>query len=269
MQMAPVEFITFLQGLSANIVSYLNGLAPEWVWLLQLVFCGASILILFRFFGKVGLYVYIAIALIGANIQVIKLTQFGFFPEPIALGTILFITTYLCTDILSEHYGYDAAKRGVWIGFFVQIVFLGIIFITLGFQPLTPEQAGIANQWAVGKHEDIQSIFMHQFSLYIAGYTAYLISQHLDVWLYNFLKWATHEKYLWVRNNASTMISSFIDNAIFSILAWKILSPHPMSWHTVIFSYILGVYIIRFFVALFDTPFIYLARYAKPKNEDI
>ena len=64
-------------------------------------------------FGEIGLYIYSAIAIIVANIQVLKLVKFSFFSEPIALGTVLFASTFLCTDILAEYYGAKKARINV------------------------------------------------------------------------------------------------------------------------------------------------------------
>ena len=60
------------------------------------------------------------------------------------------------------------------------------------------------------------------------------------------------------------MISSLIDNTIFSLFAWIILNPEPLNFNTVIFTFILGTYFLRVFIALIDTPFIYLARFFLP-----
>ena len=57
------------------------------------------------------MYIYTVIAVIGANIQVLKIVDFPFFSNPIALGTILFASTFLTTDILTEYYGSKFAKK--------------------------------------------------------------------------------------------------------------------------------------------------------------
>ena len=82
-----------------------------------LIFCFTSILILLKLFGKVGIYLYTAIAVIAANIQILKIVKFSFLDEPVALGTILFASTFLCTDILAEYYGVKKARKNVLIGF--------------------------------------------------------------------------------------------------------------------------------------------------------
>jgi len=65
----------------------------------MLLFCFSSILLFLKLFGYVGLYVYSALAVIIGNIQVLKTVDFFYSPEPVALGTVLFASTFLCTDI--------------------------------------------------------------------------------------------------------------------------------------------------------------------------
>ena len=94
-----------------------NSFAPIYTWIVFLLFCFFSVLIFLKLFGEVGLYVYSVIAIIAANIQVLKLVKFSFFSEPIALGTVLFASTFLCTDILAEYYGTKKARINVLIRF--------------------------------------------------------------------------------------------------------------------------------------------------------
>ena len=100
-----------------SLIGAMNAMPPAMVWVVMLAACFCAVLVMLRLFGEAGLYVYIAVAVIGANVQVLKAVQFGIYAEPVALGTILFSTTYLCTDILAEHYGAGSARRGVMIGF--------------------------------------------------------------------------------------------------------------------------------------------------------
>ena len=95
---------------------------------------------------------------------------------------------------------------------------------------------------------------------------AYLFSQYFDVWFFKTIADLTNKRFLWLRNNLSTMASSLIDNTIFSVLAWIVLNPKPLTFDEVLFKYIIGTYILRVFIALIDTPFIYLAKYFLPSN---
>ena len=93
----------FLLNFEGFVIKF-NNTPIEFTWFLFLIIVFISILIFLKFFGEVGLYVYTSIAVIAANIQVLKIVKFSFFAEPIALGTILFASIFLCTDILAEYY---------------------------------------------------------------------------------------------------------------------------------------------------------------------
>ncbi|SVC77236.1 uncharacterized protein METZ01_LOCUS330090 [marine metagenome] len=80
-------------------------------WLVFLMFCLCVILLLLKLFGEAGMYIYTVIAVIGANIQVLKIVDFPFFSNLVALGTILFSSIFLTTDILTEYYGAKLAKK--------------------------------------------------------------------------------------------------------------------------------------------------------------
>ena len=101
---------------------------------------------------------------------------------------------------------------------------------------------------------------------FIASMIAYLISQYFDVWIYSTIKNLTMNRFLWLRNNLSTILSSLIDNTVFSILAWIILNPNPETFYNVIMIYILGTYILRIFIAFIDTPFMYLSKIFLPRK---
>lgn len=255
----------------------LQGLAPELLWLFELLFAFASVLVMHRLFGLYGLYTYIVVAVIGANVEVLKVVKFGVFPSPVAMGTVLFASTYLATDILAERYGKKTAQRGVWLGFGALLMFNVFMLLNLGFTPLTQAYvdsltaAGAADnyEWALPYQGHLEAIFLPGPGLFLAGMCAYLASQFHDVWLFELLRLKTGGKYLWLRNNLSTWISAFIDSVIFSVLAWRVFSSPPVPWEAVIFTYILGTYWLRVGIAVLDTPFVYLAKMWAPKDETV
>ena len=114
----------FLVGLTqffflnfSGFVNTLNLTPILLTWFIFLIFCFLAILIFLKLFGEVGIYVYTSIAIIAANIQVLKIVDFPFFNNPIALGTILFSSTFFATDILAEYYGTKYARKNILIGF--------------------------------------------------------------------------------------------------------------------------------------------------------
>ena len=264
---------TLISSIPQNIINLISNQNTEVVWFVMLMLCFISILVFLRLFGYVGLYVYSAIAIIVANIQVLKQANFNYFssinekiipfyePGPIALGTILFASTFLCTDILSEYYGKEKAKKNVLIGFCSFFLMTILMLVTIGIQPAQDE-------WVSMVQESLTILFTPMTSIFVASMIAYLISQYFDIWFFSYLKTVSSNKLLWLRNNVSTAVSSLIDNTIFSIFAWIILNPNPFPLSDVIMTFILGVYLLRVFIALLDTPFIYLAKYFIPKEKN-
>ena len=245
-------------GLFVDFTFFLNSIQTEVIWLILLIFSFSSILVFLKFFGYVGIYIYSSIAVIIANIQVLKTVDFFYSPEPVALGTILFASTFLCTDILSEYFDKKKAKKNILIGF-VSFLFVTILMLfTIGFKPAEEDFI----------QESIVNIFTPMPRFFIASMIAFIVSQYFDVWFYNFLKKYTKNKNLWLRNNLSTVTSSLIDNSVFSLLAWIVLNPNPETFYNVIMIYIFGTYLLRIFIAFLDTPFLYLAKLLILKNSN-
>lgn len=249
------------------LLNYLHTWPPEVIWVILLVFTFGAILAMLRLFGASGLYIYISIAIIAANIQVLKAVKFSVFDQPVALGTILFATTYICTDILNEFYGRKAARKSIYIGFMAMFLMTAFMLLTLGFRPLNPQEAVNGMEWALESHNHIAGVFLSSPAMLLAGMIAYLCSQLNDVWLYSFFKKLTKGKYIWFRNNAAAAISAFIDDVVFSVLAWVVFADEPLATGVLWGTYILGTYALRLVVAIIDTPVIYLARYCKYKKK--
>tara|TARA_R100000027_G_scaffold42073_3_gene31412 strand:+ start:4540 stop:5304 length:765 start_codon:yes stop_codon:yes gene_type:complete len=242
-----------------ELLEQLQALPPEFIWISLLLTAFAVILALHRWFGPAGLYVYMAVAIIGGNLHVLKLTQFSVFPDPVALGTILFSTTFLCTDILTEYHGAAAARKGVILGFVGLVLFDLFLFAAIAFRPLDPSEGELGAS-AAAMQNHLEAIFLPAPGILIASLAAYLISQFNDIWVFSRLRTVTKGKHLWLRNNLSTWFSALVDSIVFSVLAFVVFAPEPVSWKPLIFTYILGTYGLRVLVAVLDSPVVYLAR---------
>lgn len=245
-QQLTFPIIVLLQQFSSELVSWLTFLC-----------CVVFILSSMRFFGLVGLYAYNVLATITANIQVLKLAEFGFSPEPVALGTVIFATVFLVSDIITEHYGKKAAEKGVWLSFAMQVFMVIFMLLTIGHHPLPGDKAHIA----------IETLFLPSPRLLIASLTAFVLSQFFEIQIFYRLQKATSNKMLWLRTNVSSIIAALLDNIIFSTIAWMILAPTPVTLKSLIFTYILGTYLARVIVSLMSTPIIYLSYKCLPKND--
>lgn len=232
-------------------ISWLQHLPPEALTVLLLLSCGLIILVMMRLYGAVGLMVYSSVAVIVANLQVQTATKYSFFHEPVALGTIVFSSVFIVSGILTEYYGKDKARQAVWLSFIAMIVTTFFMLVTVGFKP--------ANGFS-SAHKAMCVLFLPAPALIAASLIAYAAGQLNDIWIFASLSRLTRGKYLWFRSFVATLIGAFLDNLIFSVLAWMVFSAHPLSWKTVFFTYVLGTYFFRVLAAIAGIPFIYLAR---------
>lgn len=222
-----------------------------------------SLFLLQRLFGKEGLFVFIVLAVIIANIQSLKVIQLSFFDYPIAMGSILFTTTLLATDILSEYYGKKETEKAIWLGFFGLLMVSTIMLLTLGSKVISVEPGSTLYRY-VETHDAMTLLFTPSPALMLASLIAYLISQYTDMWVFLWLKKRSNSRFLSIRTFFATLLATLIDNCIFSFLAWRIFYPLEIDFETFFYAYILGALGIRVFVNVLNTPFIY---YIRKKNQ--
>ncbi len=229
----------------------------ELLWILFMIVHFIAIILVYRFFGKNGLYAWMAVAIILANIQVMK--TISIFGLVVALGNVVYGTTFLATDILNENHGKKDARKAVWIGFFTLIAATIIMQICLKF---VPHSSDFSN-------EALQTIFSMLPRITIASLTAYIISQLHDVWAFDFWKKLFKGKHLWIRNNLSTMSSQLLDNVIFTWIAFIGFGGlfgwgQVFEWSIIIQIFLVS-YVMKWVVAVFDTPFLYISKLIKKK----
>jgi uncharacterized integral membrane protein (TIGR00697 family) len=214
-----------------------------WFWFLFLFIDLSLAVLMYRLWGKKGLYIIIAASIIVANIQVVKTVQL--FGLVATLGNILYGSLFFATDVLSEVYGKKSARRGVWLGFCAMILMTIWMQLALRFVPDASDFA----------HGSLETIFGLMPRIAAGSLIAYLLSQHHDVFAFHYWKGKTKGKYLWLRNCASTAVSQAIDSVVFCAIAFI----GVFTW-SVLFEILLTTYFLKFLVMLFDTPFIYWAR---------
>lgn len=251
------------------LIHYLQSLPAEAVSFILLLVCVISILFLLKFFAEYGLYIYSVVAVLASNIQVLQGVQFAFSTEPVAMGTILFSTTYLCSDILTEHFGQNSAKRGIWYCFIAQLLMTLFMMIAVGHPPIAiSEMANNANgtEQMLIAEKAIAFLFTPSPRLLFASLLAFAISQFSDIAIFQAFKKITRQKYLWFRTLASTILSALIDTVLFSLFAFVMLAPNPIGFKTLIFTYILGSMIARTIVAFISMPVMYSSYRFLPKR---
>ena len=216
----------------------------ELFWILLLVVNFTAVMIAFKCWGKLGLYIWIPLSVVVANIQVTK--TINLFGLEATLGNIVYASGFLVTDILSEAYGKKSSQRAVNIGFFSLLAMTCLMQIALLFIPSSSDIASGA----------LNTIFSFMPRLALGSLAAYYISNFCDINIFEMFKKKTKGKHLWIRNCGSTMLSQLIDSAIFTSIAFLGLFEMSVWWQILISTYLL-----KFLVAILDTPFMYLAKH--------
>ena len=180
-----------------------------------------------------------------ANVLAGKVVAFGdYVILPAAVVTYAF--TFLLTDIINELYGKKAAQSAVIFGFYAQIFAMVMIYIGM-LLPALEQEMQDAYEMLLGQN----------FRFVVASMAAYFIAQSWDVWIFNKLREKTNGKHKWLRNNASTMSSQFIDTAIFITIGfWGSV---PSLW-----AMIVSQYCVKLVLAALDTPIFYF--FTREKN---
>lgn len=233
----------------------------EIVSLTQLLISWVALFIFAFRFSKTGIYIYIVVAVILSNIQVMKLGHFFWSEQPVALGTIIFASTFLATDILTEFYSAESARTSVNLGFFGFAFFSLLMTLHLWIPPVS--DAVLHENNLTDGHVAMSQLFTPMPALYLSSIISYFISERIDISLYVLFKKLTDGKALWFRSIASATISAFMDTAVFSILAWKVFAIHPVSWSALIYTYILGSFWPRILISTSGVPILYLLKHYK------
>ena len=221
----------------------------ELLLILSLLISFGSTVLFLKLFGKSGLFAWIGICAVFANVEVLILVHA--FGMDQTLGNTLFASSFLATDILSELYGKKDANKGVLVGIITTILFILLSTMWINYIPAEGD-------WAM---PFVKQLFANTPRVLIASLIAYAVSEAFDVWLYH--KWWTltekrfgnKDKYLWFRNNFSTLFSQLVNIVIFNFGAF--LGIYSLSQ---LFSITIACYVIYIVTSLLDTPFIYLAK---------
>lgn len=235
-------------------------MSNEIIFFTFLIFTLATTLFAFRL-GRGYLFGLVMLEVGLMNIFVVK--QFDLFGLAITGGNILYGGIFLATDLLNEFYGKKFAQRAIWAGLGAGIFMLIAATLTTAFSP---------NEFD-GAQKSFEIIFSPTFRIVIASLASYLIFQTFDVWIYDLLKRATNGKFLWLRNNLSTILSQTGDSIFFTAAGLLMIPffenpklagfvPIEAFWEVVAFTLI-----IKIVIAILDTPILYLAR--KVKHEGL
>lgn len=185
-------------------------------------------------------------------------------PFFIAVGVLPYPITFLCTDLISELYGKERASKVVWVGL---VLNLWVVFILWLGSVLPPDP--IYDSTGKLVYEQPGRVFFEikelAFGAVMASMVAYLTAQFIDVRIYHFWKKITNGRHLWLRNNASTLISQLVDTLSVILITHYVVNALPVNPEedeiSQLLVFIYSGYTFKFFTALIDTlPFYFLVK---------
>ena len=210
------------------------------LWILATFMVGSLAGLLGKRYGVAFPISLVAALVVMANIFANKIVVVGPFTVPASV--IVFSMTFFITDIISEKWGKADARKAVWAGFFANLLLILSIYIIVAWEPAA---------YALEMSEMFSKVLALTPRIVVASFLAYIVSQNHDVWAFHFWKKKTKGKHLWLRNNASTIVSQLIDSLIFITIAFYGVFP--------IAPLILGQWVVKICIALIDTPFMYIS----------
>jgi hypothetical protein len=167
----------------------------------------------------------------------------GFKIFTLSAGALPYPLTFLATDLLSEIYGHRRANAVVWAGFAASAFALGAVWLGAQFPALPASPVDDATYGAA---------FSNAGRIIAASMTAYLVAQFLDVRMFHFWRRLTNGRHLWLRNNASTIVSQLLDSLL--VVAVVFYGRMPAGEMAAI---VFDLWLFKALVALADTPFFY------------
>ena len=203
----------------------------------------------------IGLNMIFAVSLVISNVVTAKLFATGasIFGIPVTLpgAALCYAITFLMTDVIGEIYGKKEANRTVRWGFIAQTL-ASLLILATQYLPAADETVQEAYNTLLGQNW----IFV------IGSLVAYFASQSWDVWIFHRIrnKFEADRHKRWIWNNASTMTSQIIDTVLFIGISFGL----GFGWffkkemHASLFAMMIGQYVLKFILALLDTPFFYI-----------
>lgn len=216
----------------------------------EILFIFSSLLICKKFFGKNGIIAWIPIATILANVITAK--NANIIGLSTAIGTVMFASTFLATDILSECYSVADAKKAVRMGLFSDIILIISTQIALAYIPSEFDYA----------HDAMQTLFSLNLQISIASAVMYFVANMADIYIFNKIKVKTNGRMLWLRNNVSTILCNCLENFGFIGIAFA----GVYDFRTII-TIAVSTSVIEAIVGVCDTPFLYLAKRIRHGDE--
>lgn len=213
----------------------------ELLWIVLSLAVVTITIVLAKKWGEGVLMAMVVFCIVTANIFASKVIRM--FGVTVPAGVVVYAVSFLVTDTISEFYGRKKAVRTVLVGFYGCLVYFAFVQVVLTWESAFGPESDAA----------FREVLRMSARITLASVIAYLVSQLHDVVAFDFWGRKTGDQYLWLRNNASTIVSQMLDTLIFVFIAFYGVFP--------VWPLIGGQLAVKAVVALLDTPFLYFLKY--------
>lgn len=174
-----------------------------------------------------------------------------------SVGVLIWPLVFITSDIMNEYFGRNGVRR---ISFITAILIVyALVFLMLA-NALPPASFWLENNQTLpdGKFFNInyayRTVLGQSANIILGSITAFLVSQLVDAYTFQYLKKITHHRYLWLRATGSTVISQVIDSFIILFVAFYMLG----NWSLVQVLQVAAIqYMYKVSLAILLTPAIY------------
>jgi queuosine precursor transporter len=146
--------------------------------------------------------------LLVSNLAASKLFQLG--PATFTAGILVFPISYIFGDVLTEVYGFNHARRIIYVGFLANLFMSLALWVAIQLPP--------APGWNLQKEfEAVHSLIAR---IVIASIIAYVFGELTNSFVMSRLKIKTSGRHLWLRTISSTIAGQFVDSGFFVLIAF-------------------------------------------------
>lgn len=190
--------------------------------ILFFLFIYTTIISLYKAFGENAIYSFGSVAILLANIQVLKGVAIYGIIQYVPLGNILFASLLFCSRLIKNSFAFPAINIFIWISA------LGIMHITTLYESHAP--CTIDNA--------ICTLFHPGYYIALSSLCAYIISQTL----YN----VCVKKVYFINDTIASIICNIIDTCLFSYLFYVVfMENYNIQYIDLLKNYILAPLCIR------------------------
>jgi len=151
-------------------------------------------------------------SILASNILIVK--QIELFGLTLPAAIIVFPISYIFGDVLTEVYGYNQARRVIWLGFFCNLLLVIAIWL-VGILP---------SAFVFDAQAAYERILGSTPRFLLASFTAYLAGEFVNSYIMARMKILTKGRWLWTRTITSTVAGEAIDTAIVLLVGfWGVL----------------------------------------------